>query len=108
MVNKSLENPGVTCQTLALERPGSDYIGDVDHAISGKPCVQWNLVPFESYPNRYRLRSHNKCRNTDYKLQYGAFCYTADVDSSGKQTFEKERCIIPGILLAPTLKIKLD
>ena len=123
----------MTCQTKGLKRPGSDYIGNVARASSGLPCVQWNLVPFDTDPDRYKDRLHNKCRNTGYKYagnqdegpfvltngDFGAYCYTADttgkvdsasvVDSSGKKIFQRTYCMsIPGISFAPILKIELD
>ena len=84
-----------------------DYIGDVDHASSGKPCIQWNLIPFSENRNRYRLRFHNKCRNVGYghNSLYGAFCYvTSGINDSGEVVYSHEPCTqIPGISFAPVL-----
>ena len=136
MVNKNLAIPGVRCQTLGLKIPGSDYIGDADHTVSGKPCVQWNLAALSSVENNWyptnlesnfgslswlrfdrawRKWTHNKCRNsgdddTAYRAPDGAFCFIADgFDSEGNQKHTLEGCHqIPGISFALILIIKLD
>ena len=120
MVNKNVAIPGVKCQTLGLKIPGSDYIGDADHTLSGKPCVQWDLLqdekPWMMFPLSWRTRTHNKCRNSmrvgenGYIAPDGAFCFV-EMPWEGYpwEPYITESCTqIPGILFAHILIIKLD
>ena len=103
MVNTNLAIPGVRCQTLGLKIPGSDYVGDADHSVSGNTCLQWNDYEiFYELPENQNWR-HNKCRNFVDSID-GAWCYVKD-----GILVKREQCNqIPGILFAPILKIKLD
>ena len=109
-VNKNLAIPGVTCQTLGLKIPGSDYTGDADHSVSGKPCVQWNLAEHIDFDQLWRRWTHKKCRNSGadgkgYRAPDGAFCFIKD--ENGYLT--TEGCHqIPGNFFVPILIIKLD
>ena len=61
------------CQTIGLERPGSDYNGEMTRTVSGKRCQAWNK---QTHINSYKP-SHNYCRNPDSK-DGGVWCYTED------------------------------
>ena len=68
----------MTCQTLGLPVPGSDYTGDVSLTASGKTCQRWDRQ--HPHPHDRPEWPHNKCRNPD-NAPHGAWCYTTDSQS---------------------------
>ena len=63
------------CQTLSLNKRGSDYVGDVSVTHSGQKCQRWDVQT----PHLHSMPAynHNYCRNPDGE-PHGAWCYTED------------------------------
>ena len=84
--NKKIKifNYFLECQTLYLDKPGSDYTGTVSVTKSGKTCQKWSLNSPHGKSGHSSTHTfmyeNNYCRNFDVKTDApdGVWCYTTD------------------------------
>ena len=90
----------MTCQTLGLTVPGSDYVGKVTQTKSGKTCQRWE----DQRPHAHDRPKdpHNECRNPD-NSPGGAWCFTIHASTRWEYCDQ-----IPGFYLILSLKCNLD